>query len=522
MFREYTACGDAMAGKSRDTIQFGDFQTPPALAASVTAILCDLGLRPASVVEPTCGEGVFLEAALRRFPETQRAVGLEINPRYFAVADARIATLKPRATMDLQCADFFQHDWTQTFAELPEPILVIGNPPWVTASQLGALGSRNVPAKSNFQNRRGLDAVTGKANFDIAEWIVIQLIEWLSTRRGTIAMLLKTSVARKVLFHAWKEKLPVGQASMYCFDARKHFAVAVDACLLVCRIRPGTPVRACQIFDLETPQRVDHTLGYHNGMMLADIDAFRRHENLLQNGENQVATYRWRSGVKHDCARVMELTVNGNELINGLGETVNIEHEFVYPMLKGSGVANGSKKRPQRRMIVTQTETGQATSYIKRQAPRTWAYLEKHAELLDRRGSSIYRNRPRFSIFGVGPYAFSPWKIAICGLYKRLRFSLVGPRDNKPVLFDDTVYLLPCLSREEAQLLLDMLHGEAAQEFLGAFVFWDAKRPVTAELLGRLSLPALADELRKLDALLAVRPELKHALESNQPAGRLF
>ena len=39
-----------------------------------------------------------------------------------------------------------------------------------------ALASPNLPSKSNFQNRKGLDAVTGKANFDISEWMLIQLM----------------------------------------------------------------------------------------------------------------------------------------------------------------------------------------------------------------------------------------------------------------------------------------------------------------------------------------------------------
>jgi len=39
--------------------------------------------------------------------------------------------------------------------------------------------SENLPKKSNFQGLRGLDARTGKSNFDIAEWMLIRLIEAL-------------------------------------------------------------------------------------------------------------------------------------------------------------------------------------------------------------------------------------------------------------------------------------------------------------------------------------------------------
>ena len=71
---------------------------------------------------------------------------------------------------------------------------------------------RSRTKKSNFQRRRGFDAITGKANFGIAEWMLIHLIEWMDARHGTVAMLVKQSVARKVFFHAWKEKSPLADA----------------------------------------------------------------------------------------------------------------------------------------------------------------------------------------------------------------------------------------------------------------------------------------------------------------------
>ena len=65
---------------------------------------------------------------------------------------------------------------------------------------------------------------------------------------------------------------------------------------------------------------------------------------------------------------------------------------------------------------------------------------------LDRRASAVYRNQPRFSIFGVGPYTFCKWKVMVSGFYKSWRFVAVGPVENRPVLCDDTCYFLPCRS----------------------------------------------------------------------------
>jgi hypothetical protein len=203
----------------------------------------------------------------------------------------------------------------------------------------------------------------------------------------------------------------------------------------------------------------------------------------------------------------MELTRNPGGLMNGHGEIVAVEPDYLYPMLKGSAVANGHKKRASKYMLVTQTKTADSTHLIRTAAPNTWTYLTTHAQELDGRGSSIYRRRPRFCIFGIGEYTFSPWKVAICGLYKRLEFSVIGPRKGKPVVVDDTVYFLSCQSKEEADLLAGLLDTPEAREFLGAFIFWDAKRPITAEILGRLDVEALAKMHGKLGHLTALRRE---------------
>lgn len=511
-----------MSTQGNNTVEFGDFQTPKALAACVVQVLAGRGVAPVSIVEPTCGTGAFLEASLERFPMASNAIGLEINPEYFRVANDRMAKLHHRATIDMRQADFFRYDWKKVFHNLPEPILVVGNPPWVTASQLGSLESKNLPEKSNFQNRRGFDAITGKANFDIAEWMLLHLIEWMSCRHGTVAMLLKQSVARKVLFHAWMQGAPLVDVCLYRFDAKKYFGVSVDACLLVCDLRPGPTVKTCQVYDLATPERVDHTIGCCQDMLLADIEGFERHRALLQQPMQSKTPYKWRSGVKHDCAKVMEFTSTDGGLRNGLGEDVDIEELYVYPMLKGSGVANGKKVKTNRYMLVTQRATGEATHKIKNDAPQTWAYLEKHSQPLDSRGSSIYWRRPRFSVFGVGEYTLAPWKVAICGLYKKLQFSVVGPQGGKPVVFDDTVYFISCKSKPEAELIRECLNSSQAQEFLGAFIFWDSKRPVTAEVLGRLDLMALAAELGCLEGLLNLRPDMNSGAGAGVPVGRLF
>ena len=151
--------------KTRDKIEFGDFQTPVALARRVCNLLRHLGLAPSSVVEPTCGTGSFLVASERAFPGCSVVLGYDINPDHVLTAQSAV-----RVSM-VRRKDFFSHNWKETLQDLVEPILVIGNPPWVTNSAIGAISGANLPAKSNFQRLSGFDAITGKSNFDISEWM---------------------------------------------------------------------------------------------------------------------------------------------------------------------------------------------------------------------------------------------------------------------------------------------------------------------------------------------------------------
>lgn len=484
-------------GKTRQQSAYGDFQTPLELAHIATQVLAEAGLVPRSIIEPTCGKGNFLIAASASFPGAQDLRGFEVNPAY--VSEARRAIDSSKA--EIHCADFFAVDWQALLAELAEPILVIGNPPWVTNAELGTLGSSNLPEKTNFQGLQGFAAKTGKSNFDISEWMLIRLMELLSGRQATLAMLCKTTVARKALLHAWKTGLGVSHAETHLIDAPRHFHAAVDACFLICNFAEGKSPGQCLAFAELGASAELPAFGLRDGQLIADITAYEKWCHLRGGGP-----YRWRSGIKHDCSKVMELTCQGEFMVNGMGERVDVESEYLYPMLKSSELAHGRTANPTRQMLVTQRSVGQETDQIRTRAPKTWGYLHSHAEALGRRASSIYRNRPPFSMFGVGEYTFAPFKVAISGFYKHLTFAVLGPHHHKSIVLDDTSYFIPCQTEGEAEFVAALLNSKTAREFFSAFVFWDAKRPITVGILELLDVAALAEELGLKNEFAAFHP----------------
>lgn len=467
--------------------EYGDFQTPLPLARCVAALVGQNGKDFSTIIEPTCGVGAFLQAAAERFGTSPVYLGFEVNPDYVEAARVALARNGPPHGK-VQQRDFYTINWKQFLSKQVGPVLIIGNPPWITNAGMGVINGKNLPEKSNFQGHSGLDAMTGKANFDISEWMLVKLAEALQPRGGTLAMLVKTVVARKLLAHCWSKGIPIIDAAIYRIDAAEHFDAAVDASLVVIEFgEVAKPGRAQVYGQLSRTIRPTATIAIEDGTLVADLDAYRTTKHLIG-----CSTLRWRSGIKHDCSKVMELEFKGQQLKNGLGECLDLEPDYLLPMFKTSEVAGGSVDHCHRRMIVTQHCIGEETTGIAERAPKTWSYLQRHRALLNKRGSSIYRGKPEFSIFGVGDYTFSPWKIAISGMYKSLRFVKVGPCQAKPVVFDDTTNFIPCPSEAAATMLLSLLDSEEARTFYKSFIFWDAKRPITVDLLGRLNIHSLA------------------------------
>lgn len=462
--------------------EYGDFQTPVALAKEVISLITTKFGIPDAMIEPTCGLGNFIEAAHNAWGNDISYHGYEINPDYCKSARERFNGVD---SIKIEERDFFSTGWQSLLSQSDGKLtLVTGNPPWVTNATLGSLNSSNLPEKSNFQGLRGFDAKTGKANFDIAEWMIIRLVEALPTN-GVLAFLCKTATARKVLVYFWQENLTVSNEELYLFDSKKYFDVSVDACLLILRKSEEINTSA-SVFNTMIDTVPASSFGVQNGELIANLDDYQRYRDL-----DGFCNYKWRSGVKHDAADVMELTNCNGGYTNGMGEIVQLEDDFVYPLLKSSDIGNG-RLIPRKSVIITQTTVGESTSQIRTVAPRTWDYLEAHGGHLDFRKSSIYRKRPRFSIFGIGEYSFALWKVAISGFYKGLRFVVVPPTHGKPTMVDDTCYFFPCALEEEAQFWTGLLNKEDSIRFLHSLVFFDAKRPVNIEVLRRVDFAELA------------------------------
>ncbi|MBN2746379.1 MAG: SAM-dependent methyltransferase [Bacteroidales bacterium] len=480
-----------------DRAEYGDFQTNRALANQVARHLAKKKISPEIIIEPTCGKGNFIIATLSNFNAVKKIFGIEIYKPYiwetkFNILDFFLSnpdSRKPDITIT-HCS-IFDFDFNDISKEFPtEKLLIIGNPPWVTNSKLGSLNSSNLPKKSNFKNQNGLDAMTGKGNFDIAEYITLMLLDAFQTHNGYLALLVKNTVAKNIVFDQKVKQYRIGGIEKYSIDSKKEFNVSVEASLFYGQLN-SNPSTECNEFDFYSLEK-RLGFGWLNSKFVSNLADYNKTKEI-----DGVCPFEWRQGIKHDCSSIMELERVNGHFVNKQADEINLEEDLVYGFLKSSDLKNTVIKNTRKHTIVTQTKVGQDTSYIQHLYPETYLYLKKNISNFQARKSSIYQGKPQFSIFGIGDYSFKPYKVAISGLYKTYHFTLVLPQNNKPVMLDDTCYFIGFDKIEFAVYAIILLNSNIAEAFLKSITFPDAKRVFTKDLLMRLDLLSIYKSITK-------------------------
>lgn len=480
-----------MSGKR----EYGDYQTPVHFAEKVCLYLKDYRrIEPSAIVEPTCGLGSFVQSSL--LFDAKEYYGIEINPEYCEICKDKIKDSRVRIIN----SDFFAFS-SKSLIKNKSQILVIGNPPWVTNSTLSALGSDNLPIKTNFKGLKGIDAITGTSNFDICEYIILQLINEYRDTNAIIVMLCKTSVARNVFKELKRNYIAFEICDILEFDASKVFGINASACILFIQLSDkNVSSDVCNVYDFENPAMLKSQFGFSNGRFYSNLDV------TTENFDGRCC-FEWRQGVKHDCSKVMELTLCNDTLQNGKKETVQIETDIIFPLVKSSMFKTPVLHNFSKFVIVTQRKAREETRHLEHEVPKAWKYLNDNKELFECRKSSIYRGAPPFSMFGVGDYSYSRYKVGVSGFYKQPIFSVLYSDDGKPVMTDDTSYFICFDSFDMAYVAMLLLNSKKVQKFLTSIAFLDAKRPYTKKILERIDFEKIVDCL-SIDELEQTEQEL--------------
>lgn len=155
--------------------------------------------------------------------------------------------------------------------------------------------------------------------------------------------------------------------------------------------------------------------------------------------------------------------------------TEPMEPDLLYPLLRGRDVQRW-RAEPSALILLTH-EPGMRLKAIPEKElqtryPRTYGYLKRFEKVL--RSSAIFRRYftrkgsggeavmetgAFYSIFNVGDYTFADWKVVWREIASELTASVVGCQDNKPIVPDHKLVLVPCVDSSEAHFICALLNS---------------------------------------------------------------
>ena len=457
----------------------GAFYTPDWLADHV---LDTIGWQPDDeLLDPTCGDGAFLRAALRRRRAANPGAsadellhglrGIDIDP--LAVRAARAALGGRRAPVHV--GDALDATASARF--------VVGNPPWVRWSALPRDYAARVKPRCQALGVFGSDRWVGGIETDFSTVITYHALRSLLAPGGTLAFLLPGTVFANEASEGFRRFDGAKVVLVEDYEALRPFdGASTHPTLLVLKRDERT--------TYPVPYRVHRRDGVES-LLAAPIPGTDAGPWLKGTADQHAqwrgifgrGGYRARKGVTTDLNGVFFVRVH--EQANGVATvsnvpslgrkdvprvTAQVEAEHLFPLLRGRDFG----AEPSMHVLIPQRGM-HGDADLPRTAPLTHAYLERFRPALERRSSlrRYQRGKPYWSLWNVGPYTFSPHKVAWRELSGgRFRAEYVGA-----VVCDHKLYFVPCATKPEARRLTHALneHAEAisayaAQLSLGASV----------------------------------------------------
>jgi len=156
--------------------------------------------------------------------------------------------------------------------------------------------------------------------------------------------------------------------------------------------------------------------------------------------------------------------------------TAPIEPDLLYPLLRGRDVQRW-KAEPSALILMVQDPVkrrGIDEKELQTRYPHTYRYLKRFESVLreraafkryftrkDKNGRTV-ETGPFYSMFDVGDYTFAPWKVVWTRI-AQIEAAVIGIRDGKPVVPQETVTLVECSGGEEAHYIAALVNSSPFQ-----------------------------------------------------------
>ena len=194
---------------------------------------------------------------------------------------------------------------------------------------------------------------------------------------------------------------------------------------------------------------------------------------------------------------------DGNLIISNLHDigrnevenfTATVEADLIFPLLRGRDVGRW-KAQPEHSILVPQDPEQPSRGYpvaeLQTKLPKTYAYLSNFEKpLRNRSGFRQFFNPktdPFYSIYNVGPYTFTPFKVVWREQASMLTAAVVeSPKIGNIVVPDHKLMLCPCDSAEEAHYVCALLNSSLAQFIVKSYAL---ETSVSTHVLNYVRIP---------------------------------
>lgn len=395
---------------------------------------------------------------------------------------------------------------------------LVGNPPWLTWSDLPdatRAAWRDRYGHLDLAPASGARARLGHANDDVAVPFVLACIHRYLEPGGRVGVVLKRGLTKGPAGRAFRRlrvgDRPLALARVHDLGAVDPFDAAADAAVYALSAADG-PVRPDgEPTHLESAFPVPTTVwrAAVGPADFASLSALREtltpEETALSPVDPDDHASPWvradaeraalgecahviRHGVKDDAAAVFDLDRD---------DLADLEPNLVYPHLKSRHVRRWGTTGHDLRLVPQRKAGEDNEAELRKRLPRTYAYLESHREHLESRSSTWLDAGPFYSVFGLGPYTWKPYKVVWCRLGFRPAFAVVSTADDpdlgeKPVLPGDHYMFVATDDRREAHVLCALLNSAPYRRTLRD-VAGDGKASLSKAVVSRLHLPARPD-----------------------------
>ena len=210
--------------------------------------------------------------------------------------------------------------------------------------------------------------------------------------------------------------------------------------------------------------------------------------------------------------QVLAQRPDGDLVVSNLGDigrskvetiTATVEPELVFPLVRGENTRQWNAE-PSIHIVLPhmphRPSKGIPLEEAKTQWPKTYRFLHNfEGKLAGRSGYRQYFNPnvdPFYSVYNVGPYTFSPYKLVWREQASILTSCVVGPLDSRPVILDHKLMLVPFEEPTEPHYLCSMLASTIAQFIVKGYAVETA---TATHVLNYVRVPAFdpQDEIHK-------------------------